>query len=86
MPLFKIKSSKKTKSKEENVQALDVALIGCGPAGMMFLHALNKSRKAGHENLPNVTCYERAGAAGGIWRDVPDDDKGRKKPENTTVM
>uniref|UniRef100_A0A7S2MBP6 FAD/NAD(P)-binding domain-containing protein n=1 Tax=Helicotheca tamesis TaxID=374047 RepID=A0A7S2MBP6_9STRA len=83
--MFKRKQ-KSSKAVAKDGPALDVALIGCGPAGMMFLHALNKSKEAGGSNLPNVTCYERAGSAGGIWRDVPDDDKERKKPENVPVM
>jgi len=45
-----------------------VAVIGCGPSGMFFLHALATQRKQGQENLPVVTCYEAASQAGGVWR------------------
>lgn len=90
--MFKRKSKDKTAkaSSSGGVKPLDVALIGCGPAGMMFLHALNKKRKSGSSDqsssLPNVTCFERAASPGGIWRDLPEDDKGRTKPENVPVM
>jgi len=33
-----------------------------------------------------VTCFERAGSAGGIWRDVPRDDVNRNRPENKALM
>lgn len=76
-----------SKDKKDAVSGpLDVALIGCGPGGMMFLHALNKAKKEGGELLPNVTCFERASSSGGVWRDVPADDKGRSKPENGPLM
>eukprot|EP00547_Thalassionema_nitzschioides_P013990 CAMPEP_0194236738 /NCGR_PEP_ID=MMETSP0158-20130606/3929_1 /TAXON_ID=33649 /ORGANISM="Thalassionema nitzschioides, Strain L26-B" /LENGTH=657 /DNA_ID=CAMNT_0038970575 /DNA_START=23 /DNA_END=1996 /DNA_ORIENTATION=- len=51
-----------------------VAIIGCGPGGMSFLHALALRRKAlegdeeGLAKLPIVTVYERASEAGGVWR------------------
>ena len=53
-----------------------VALIGCGPSGMLFLHAL-AARRAKLERegnaeaiaaLPVVTCFERAPGPGGVWR------------------
>ena len=53
-----------------------VALIGCGPSGMFFLHALATRRRElelsgdvkGLAQLPLVTCYEASDAPGGIWR------------------
>ena len=45
-----------------------VALIGCGPSGMFFLHALATQRRQGQQNLPIVTCYESSPAPGGVWR------------------
>lgn len=53
-----------------------VVVIGCGPGGMFFCHALEARRReltrrgdaAGAARLPRVTVYERAGTAGGIWR------------------
>lgn len=53
-----------------------VVVIGCGPSGMFFLHALASRRKhlqdandvAGLSSLPIVTCYEAAEKPGGIWR------------------
>lgn len=81
---------KKDKAPAKAKKPLDVVLIGCGPAGMMFLHALSEKRKAlkpeHAESLPNVTCFERASSPGGVWRDLPEDDMGRTKPENAPVM
>lgn len=53
-----------------------VAIIGAGPGGMFFCHALEtmkrKLLKEGNEealaNLPTVTCFERASGPGGVWR------------------
>lgn len=53
-----------------------VALIGCGPGGMFFLHALATRRARlekegdtdGINKLPVVTCYEKASGPGGVWR------------------
>ena len=70
--------------------SIDVALIGCGPGGMAFLHALSNLRKEQGADGPaskiNVTCFERAASAGGIWRDVPEDDPKRSKPENAPLV
>lgn len=57
-------------------KAPTVAVIGCGPSGMFFLHALATRRKEladandvnGLASLPNVTCFENADKPGGIWR------------------
>jgi hypothetical protein len=53
-----------------------VAVIGGGPGGMFFCHALETRRRelmergdeAGLASLPTVTCFERAPAPGGVWR------------------
>eukprot|EP00978_Attheya_sp_CCMP212_P013911 scaffold35153_cov48-Attheya_sp.AAC.1 len=53
-----------------------VVVIGCGPGGMFFLHALATKRRAlrakgdeaGVEALPVVTCFEHASVPGGVWR------------------
>lgn len=53
-----------------------VAVIGCGPGGMFFLHALATKRKKYQEagdveglaRLPDMTVYERASDPGGVWR------------------
>ncbi len=53
-----------------------VAIIGCGPSGMFFQHALALRRKklqeegnlAAVESLPHVTCFERGSGPGGVWR------------------
>lgn len=81
------KSYKKKKSSAP-VKALDVALIGCGPAGMMFLHALNEKKKNADPKfpLPNVTCYEMAASPGGVWKDVPANDPHRNDEENKALM
>lgn len=80
--MFKL-GKKKSKSP---TAPLEVALVGCGPAGMMFLHALNQRKKQGAENLPNVTCYELHASAGGVWKDVPEDDKERTKEDSRCIM
>ena len=60
----------------KNNKPSSVALIGCGPSGMFFLHAL-ATRRAKLERegnaeavaaLPVVTCFERASGPGGVWR------------------
>mmetsp|Transcript_44679 Transcript_44679/g.54084 ORF Transcript_44679/g.54084 Transcript_44679/m.54084 type:complete len:569 (-) Transcript_44679:199-1905(-) len=80
MPLF---GKKKTSSDGPQ----NVALIGCGPAGMCLLHALAKRKQDPKaKNLPNITCFERAASPGGLWRDVPSDDPERKKVENKALM
>ncbi len=53
-----------------------VAIIGAGPGGMFFCHALEtmkrKLQQEGNETalarLPTVTCFERAAGPGGVWR------------------
>lgn len=52
---------------------------------MNFLHVVAE-RKAKGLAVPQVTCFERADSPGGLWRNVPDDDKERKRPENIPVM
>ena len=69
---------------------VDVVLIGCGPGGMAFLHSLANLKKEQGPDGPasklNVTCFERAASAGGIWRDVPEGDVERSKPENAAMV
>lgn len=79
---------KKSKSSKAPAQALEVCLIGCGPAGMMFMHALNERKKTEDPKfpLPRVTCYERASSPGGLWRDVPKNDPNRTRDENKCLM
>ena len=51
-----------------------VVVIGCGPGGLFFCHALETKRREmlargeSVENLPNVTVFERASSPGGVWR------------------
>jgi cation diffusion facilitator CzcD-associated flavoprotein CzcO len=53
-----------------------VAVIGCGPGGMFFLHALSIKRRQleaandveGLAKLPIVTVFEKASVPGGVWR------------------
>lgn len=54
----------------------DIAVAGCGPGGMFFLHALATKRKqllaAGDtlalKKLPIVTVFEKSSSPGGVWR------------------
>jgi hypothetical protein len=66
-------------SEQAAIQAVEpptVAVIGCGPGGMFFLHALASKRRAlraqgdeaGFAALPKVTCFEQASVPGGVWR------------------
>jgi cation diffusion facilitator CzcD-associated flavoprotein CzcO len=55
---------------------ITVAVIGCGPGGMFFLHALatlrQKLQQDGDDEalaaLPVVTVFERASSPGGVWK------------------
>ena len=59
-----------------------VCVIGCGPGGMFFLHALatrrEKLRRAGNtvalRALPNVDVYEKKSSPGGVWRSATAED------------
>mmetsp|Transcript_15855 Transcript_15855/g.29926 ORF Transcript_15855/g.29926 Transcript_15855/m.29926 type:complete len:595 (-) Transcript_15855:654-2438(-) len=61
---------------DESNNAPTVAVIGCGPGGMFFLHALATKRKqllaAGDflafKKLPVVTVFEKSSSPGGVWR------------------
>ena len=61
-----------------------VAVIGCGPSGMFFLHALAEKRKGlreegdieGLSRLPQVTVFERSSSPGGVWRNDRNKDRG----------
>jgi len=63
-----------------------VVVIGCGPGGMFFLHAIATRRRVmeeagnieGLEKLPHVTVFERSAGPGGVWksdRDFSDGDE-----------
>ena len=51
-----------------------VALIGCRPSGMSFLHSLEsrKMNEIRHRNTsiswPRVVCFEASSGHGGLWR------------------
>ena len=51
-----------------------ILVIGCGPAGMSFCHAMETRRQemiaAGEDvtTLPKVTALERSSGPGGVWR------------------
>lgn len=63
-------------NQEKNISTRPtVVVLGCGPGGMFFLHAVEMRRRmmnqAGDidalERLPLVTCYERSSVPGGVW-------------------
>lgn len=66
---------------------MKVAIIGCGPSGMFFLHTLAHRRKRLEAEgdmvalalLPDVTCFERSSSPGGVWRSDRVEDKGDDK-------
>jgi Flavin-binding monooxygenase-like len=55
---------------------MKVAVIGGGPGGMFFCHAIESRRRllieagdaAAAKLLPLVTCFEKSSAAGGVWK------------------
>lgn len=61
---------------ETNAKRATVAVIGCGPGGMFFLHAVATKRRMmeeagdteGMKKLPDVTVFERSSDPGGVWR------------------
>uniref|UniRef100_A0A7S3PZT7 Uncharacterized protein n=1 Tax=Chaetoceros debilis TaxID=122233 RepID=A0A7S3PZT7_9STRA len=69
-------SSSESSASGDQCTPKNVAVIGCGPGGMFFLHALAKRRKQLEEQgdlielmaLPNVTCFEKSPSPGGVWR------------------
>ena len=56
-------------------------MIGCGPGGMSFLHAVASRRKKlledndleGLKKIPLVTCFERNSLPGGVWRSTEEE-------------
>lgn len=44
-----------------------IAILGAGPSGLAQLRAFEAARKAGVKNLPEIVCYEKQNAIGGMW-------------------
>jgi len=84
-----------TEKMDENVRKRPtVAVIGCGPAGMFFLHALAERKRTleeagdaeGLSRLPSaVTCYERSSSAGGVWKAERCHEDKEDRTENESV-
>eukprot|EP00587_Corethron_hystrix_P003056 CAMPEP_0113307440 /NCGR_PEP_ID=MMETSP0010_2-20120614/6284_1 /TAXON_ID=216773 ORGANISM="Corethron hystrix, Strain 308" /NCGR_SAMPLE_ID=MMETSP0010_2 /ASSEMBLY_ACC=CAM_ASM_000155 /LENGTH=680 /DNA_ID=CAMNT_0000162295 /DNA_START=411 /DNA_END=2452 /DNA_ORIENTATION=- /assembly_acc=CAM_ASM_000155 len=63
-------------SDQVNSEGPTVALIGCGPSGMFFLHAVETKRRMmekagdfdGLKKLPVVTAFEKSSSSGGVWK------------------
>jgi cation diffusion facilitator CzcD-associated flavoprotein CzcO len=61
-----------------------VGVIGCGPGGMSFLHAIATRRRKleedgdeeGLSKLPIISVFERSSTAGGVWKSSKDDSPG----------
>jgi cation diffusion facilitator CzcD-associated flavoprotein CzcO len=57
-----------------------VGVIGCGPGGMSFMHAIAIRRKKleedgdeeGLSKLPIISVFERSSTAGGVWKSSKD--------------
>ena len=49
---------------------VSVAVLGCGPGGMSFCHAVETLRQAAKENAQvlSVTCFEKSSTPGGVWK------------------
>jgi len=71
-----------------------IVVIGCGPGGMFFCHALETKiremleRGESVDNLPKVTVFEQAGSPGGVWRsnrnhDSTEVETGEEKKESS---
>lgn len=44
-----------------------IAILGAGPSGLAQLRAHEAARKAGVKDLPEIICYEKQNAIGGMW-------------------
>lgn len=44
-----------------------IAILGAGPSGLAQLRAFEAARLAGVKNLPEIVCYEKQNAIGGMW-------------------
>ena len=86
--LQNVVNSKVVKSKKAQLEnPPTVALIGCGPSGIFFLHALqsmfeNESNHQDSSRLkPQVVCFEASDNPGGLWKpsepNIPDTDTDR---------
>ena len=66
-----------------------VALIGCRPSGMSFLHSLEsrKMNEIRHRNTskswPRVVCFEASSGHGGLWR--PNESKQNDTDEQSQI-
>jgi protoporphyrinogen oxidase len=65
-----------------------IVVIGCGPAGMFFCHAMETMRREMLErgesidNLPSVTVFERDASPGGVWRSERNQDQQRNENQS----
>lgn len=68
-----------------------IAVIGCGPGGMFFCHALETRRREmeargeSTDDLPQVTVFERAPSPGGVWRSERNQQLEEEKKEPDMV-
>ena len=44
-----------------------IAILGAGPSGLAQLRAFEAARLAGVKDLPEIICYEKQNAIGGMW-------------------
>ena len=44
-----------------------IAILGAGPSGLAQLRAFEAARLAGVKDLPEIVCYEKQNAIGGMW-------------------
>ena len=44
-----------------------IAILGAGPSGLAQLRAFEAARLAGATDLPEIVCYEKQNAIGGMW-------------------
>lgn len=71
-----------------------ILVIGCGPAGMSFCHAMEAKQQAmldaGEDvsSLPKICVLERAPGPGGVWRATRRDERNdeTRTRENSTSM
>lgn len=53
--------------KEQTLNNQKIAILGAGPSGLAQLRAFEAARRAGVKNLPEIVCYEKQNAIGGMW-------------------
>jgi cation diffusion facilitator CzcD-associated flavoprotein CzcO len=62
---------------------ITIAVIGGGPSGLFFCHAIGKIARDAKGRAVSVTCFERSSSPGGVWRAA--DPKNTNSVETTEM-